>query len=1028
MNHYNAFISYKHAPEDNRVAEAVHKGLERFHIPGKIRKKTGIKRISRIFRDKDELPITSDLSDTIAEALENSDYLIVICSTNTKESAWVPREIECFLKNHTKREIFTVLVNGEPVDVIPEILKYDERVIKDENGNETKVRIPVEPLSCDYRESLAKAKKTELPRLASGIIGCAYDELMNRRRQYRLKQLTAVFAIVLALMAAFSGYMFYSRDKIHKNYLESLKNQSRYLANESKNLLEKEQRITALQLALEALPKDETDDRPVTAEAVRALTDATLAYEGLNGSNIHAAWNYQMPNVITDFQLSDNGKTIAIRDDGNVIGLWDTESHSNILYLDGVYERISGMRYLSDDALAIWSGKKIDCYSTKNGEKLWEYVIGDKEFTSFDDEDNMSVAKDSFFIGLINSDYMEIDTATGKEKRRITLSQEPWAEELGIVRSALSPDKKKIVFTALQGWDTYAYGILDIDTGKAKISDYLEETIKSVEWVDNDTFMMATTVVDMNGSMSFGNRQILCNDHSTVKCMDAGTMTEKWSRDFVCNGVMIKNGFLKLGDSVAFYSGNVVAVYDIKTGEEQYTSNVNDSVIDISDRDKDGKPLYITKNGGYATPAPNVEKDAVYYSRYFADDLRQVAVNNGVYARQQLSHEIIYYGAQEYDTEWKPLCEGVYLPDLSPKTYLDEEYLVLLSDGENNDNGDKTAVLDIFTLGEDVKHYEKKLTDGGTYQYSILGIYDGRIILGYDGEETCELVYLDADGDKEDREEIPEISMSFRDTLADRDGKLIFSYRTPDYETAIGIFDLNNGEKKEIKLPGDTGYVSKPSAYYEEIKIVCTQGDEDLVTDIETKETNKLQVPEEWTGADCYSDDSIDGLFAVSDGNTILLADKKGMVKETIVCPGLSPMGMTFIDGDLLVLYNDGSLNRYSVKTGEFLKNIDVIVSYSYSGEVIFDHDKENDLLYIQMDNLCDMVDMKNGYELASIYYCLGHNKNRDIFITTSKGPDGEKQAGYFRHYSVQELKDKAHDILKDARLSDEIRSRYGIE
>ncbi len=28
IEHYNAFISYKHAPEDNKVAEAVHKGLE----------------------------------------------------------------------------------------------------------------------------------------------------------------------------------------------------------------------------------------------------------------------------------------------------------------------------------------------------------------------------------------------------------------------------------------------------------------------------------------------------------------------------------------------------------------------------------------------------------------------------------------------------------------------------------------------------------------------------------------------------------------------------------------------------------------------------------------------------------------------------------------------------------------------------------------------------------------------------------------------------------------------------------------
>ena len=127
IDHYNAFISYRHAPADIRVAETVQRSLEHFHIPRKIQKQTGKKRIQRIFRDKDELPITSNLTDTISHALEVSDYLIVICSTSTKESIWVQREIEFFLRNHTKNQILTVLVDGEdPYEVIPEILQYDE--------------------------------------------------------------------------------------------------------------------------------------------------------------------------------------------------------------------------------------------------------------------------------------------------------------------------------------------------------------------------------------------------------------------------------------------------------------------------------------------------------------------------------------------------------------------------------------------------------------------------------------------------------------------------------------------------------------------------------------------------------------------------------------------------------------------------------------------------------------------------------------------------------------------------------------
>ena len=55
IDHYNAFISYRHAPLDSAIAEHVQHSLERFTIPDKIKKKTGMKRIQRVFRDKEEI-------------------------------------------------------------------------------------------------------------------------------------------------------------------------------------------------------------------------------------------------------------------------------------------------------------------------------------------------------------------------------------------------------------------------------------------------------------------------------------------------------------------------------------------------------------------------------------------------------------------------------------------------------------------------------------------------------------------------------------------------------------------------------------------------------------------------------------------------------------------------------------------------------------------------------------------------------------------------------------------------------------
>ena len=116
--HYNAFISYRHAPRDMKVAEAIQKDLESFHIPKKFRDEAGTKSF-HIFRDKNELGTASDLSTEISNALDNSDFLIVICSTSVKESIWVTREITYFLKHHPRSHVLTVLADGEPEEIIP---------------------------------------------------------------------------------------------------------------------------------------------------------------------------------------------------------------------------------------------------------------------------------------------------------------------------------------------------------------------------------------------------------------------------------------------------------------------------------------------------------------------------------------------------------------------------------------------------------------------------------------------------------------------------------------------------------------------------------------------------------------------------------------------------------------------------------------------------------------------------------------------------------------------------------------------
>ncbi|MBE5869831.1 MAG: toll/interleukin-1 receptor domain-containing protein [Lachnospiraceae bacterium] len=1019
-DHYNAFISYKHASEDNRVAEAIHKGLEHYHIPRKIQKKKGMKRISRIFRDKDELPITSDLSDNIANALAASDYLIVICSTNTKQSAWVPREIECFLKNHTKREIFTVLVDGEPCEVIPEILLYDEQTVTDENGNEQVVRVPIEPLSCDYRMPLKKAKKLELPRLASGLIGCAYDELMNRHRQYRMKQLTAVFAVILTILLGFSAYMYDSRTKIHKNYQESLKNQSRYLANESENLLEKEQRISALQLALEALPKDEKDDRPVTAEAVKALTDATLAYVGDSGNNINAAWNYTMPNVVSDFEVSSDGNYIAILDSGNVLGVWNTKTHEKILDLEDMPDPVEGMKFLKDSHFLLWSSHTLNCYDMDTARTSWKYTIEDD---MFQDSDSFMCTDTTVYFGTVYNKFLEFDPLSGKVKKEIGLPVKDGYKEFDVLESKLSPDGKKIAFRGLEDYGIYAFGILDLASNDLKMSELMEKQVKDIEWIDNDTLMTASNVLDMKGSMSYGSMDLLSTDHVTLQCINVSDLTEKWTQDFVCNGVTIKSGFERLGDaSVAYYSGNVIAVYDPLTGKEKYRNNVNDSVLDVSDKDGDGKPNYITQSGGMATPAPDVDEDAVYYKKYFADELRQIVISNGVYARQHHGSEVIYYGLNVYDDAWTAIAENTLMNDSIKESSLTDDHLAVLTDEEDG------PALYLFGMERNTSAVPYRLTGERAYKYKILGEYKDRIYLGYDDGQKFHLIIADAWENELQDEALFEAVAKLENTCSLKSGKLIYSYHNDEDQDILAIKDLDTEKSIQTELTERIGYAEHVPVYYEEENAVYIKGENEYVWDVDGQKVNGVDMPEGWTGACCFSQNSAEGIFAVSDGKTILLKNKQGKTLNTIRCPGVMPIGMVFAEDVLMVLYSDGGFCYYDRNSGEFRKKTDLSVYYNFDGTAVFDFDEEHSLFTVQMDRLTDVVDLESGVETACIMNCFGHDKKRDTFVTCAKGENQKLKAGYYKRYTVNELIEKANKILENTELSDEMKSRYGIE
>ncbi|TNE40597.1 MAG: TIR domain-containing protein [Alphaproteobacteria bacterium] len=204
---YLGFISYSHT--DRATAKWLHKALEAYKVPRKLIGKTvdGEKipaRLHPIFLDREELPTAGDLSQTVQNALQNSKFLIVICSPHAVSSQWVNREIIEFKRLHGEKNILCLIVDGEPfaarkgdaqAECFPEAVRFhvgaDGAISKDE----------AEPIAADLRPQ-GDGKRLAFLKVASGLLGVGLDELVQRDQKRRQRRLTIITTASLIGMVA----------------------------------------------------------------------------------------------------------------------------------------------------------------------------------------------------------------------------------------------------------------------------------------------------------------------------------------------------------------------------------------------------------------------------------------------------------------------------------------------------------------------------------------------------------------------------------------------------------------------------------------------------------------------------------------------------------------------------------------------------------------------------------------------------------------------------------------------------------
>ena len=111
---YYAFISYSH--KDKETANKLQKHLEKYHLSSALQKSNPNlpKKLRPIFIDTSDLIGKGTLKAALQENLENSNYLLVICSPNSAKSPYVNDEVEYFIKAGRVDHIIPLIIDGQP--------------------------------------------------------------------------------------------------------------------------------------------------------------------------------------------------------------------------------------------------------------------------------------------------------------------------------------------------------------------------------------------------------------------------------------------------------------------------------------------------------------------------------------------------------------------------------------------------------------------------------------------------------------------------------------------------------------------------------------------------------------------------------------------------------------------------------------------------------------------------------------------------------------------------------------------------
>ncbi|MBR6669616.1 MAG: toll/interleukin-1 receptor domain-containing protein, partial [Ruminococcus sp.] len=432
MYKYKAFISYRHIPFDSYIAEKLLKLIETYKKPHNISQDKR-KEYWKCFRDEEEISISSDIGKEIHNALENSEYLIVVCSPELLKSEWCLEEISYFKKIHggSTDNIIAVLIDGKPETAFPASLT--STII---DGEEC----AVEPLAAEIKgnsvkDSLKKLK-TKYLKIVARFLDCEYDDLIQRENRRKRKKLILFSCIAIAVLTVIIIIISISFATV-SNKNKTISQQYNELEEKNK-LIDKQYSSIRHEYADNLISSAKTQyDNGLLMEAKENCNEA-LGYLDENDdlnydveyilSKINGTYDefkfypYCKLSHDNNVQLSEfvgNGETL-FTSDGNNIYFWNTEngelrnrySHTELGIENNAYF------YFDKDGTDVYSmyGKALIKFDGLTGDISYTFkdiahdiyindeILAIKDYIFTENEDEI----EKYFINIYDADSLEL--------------------------------------------------------------------------------------------------------------------------------------------------------------------------------------------------------------------------------------------------------------------------------------------------------------------------------------------------------------------------------------------------------------------------------------------------------------------------------------------------------------------------------------------------------------------------------------------------------------------------------------------